>query len=57
MRRLGWRWRGKDLAHPLTILRRLVALPLLLAGKVAVFVSILLGWGLDEAVDAWGVMP
>lgn len=53
----AWTLRGQKLAYPLTILRRLLALPLLLAGRALVFLACWLGWGMDDAVDAWDRLP
>lgn len=50
---MKWEWKGLRLAHPVTIARRLAALPVLRLAQMVVFVAIWFGWGLDHAIDAW----
>lgn len=53
---MKWEWKGRRLAPPLTILRRLLALPLLRLAQCAVFLATWLGWGFDVAKDEWDAM-
>lgn len=53
----AWTWRGRQLASPVAIARRVLALPLLWAGKALMFTGAALGWGLDDAKRAWEDMP
>ncbi len=48
-----WTWNGERLAHPLTIARRLVAWPLMIAARAVLCVTVAIGWGLDAAHDSW----
>lgn len=53
----AWTWRGQKLAPLRSIARRLPALPVLWIGKALVFLACWLGWGLDDATDAWERLP
>lgn len=48
-----WTWNGNKLAHPLTIARRLLMFPIILALRSALFLAVWAGWGFDEAQDLW----
>jgi len=50
---MKWEWNGRRLAPPLTITRRLLALPVLRVAQCLVFVATLAGWGWGEAVRVW----
>lgn len=50
---MKWEWKGRPLAHPLTILRRLAALPFLRISQCLVFIAAMAGWGIDHAKDEW----
>lgn len=50
---MKWEWKGRRLADPLTIARRLVAWPFLMAGRCMVFAAMLIGWGWDSAAQIW----
>lgn len=53
---MKWEWKGRRLAPPWMIARRLLALPLLRAAQILVFVFTFLGWGCSEAKSAWNNM-
>lgn len=46
-------WREHNLAHPMTISRRLLFWPILQAGRLLMCLGALLGWGLYEATQLW----
>lgn len=50
---MKWEWEGRRLADPLTIARRLLALPVFMAGKCLAFIGALIGWGWDSAMQVW----
>ena len=50
---MKWGWNGRRLADPLTMVRRLLALPVLRVAQGLVFVATLLGWGWDDAMRTW----
>jgi hypothetical protein len=53
----AWTWRGQELVGPFSMARRFAAFPFLFAGKGIVFLSVLCGWGRQEAQDAWKQLP
>ena len=48
-----WEWNGRPLAPPSTILRRLLAFPILRSAQAVAFIAILIGWGLYDAKHYW----
>ncbi len=50
---MKWQYKGQRLAPPITIIRRLIALPILRLAQCLVFASIWFGWGIDDAKDFW----
>jgi hypothetical protein len=48
-----WSWRGRELANPVVILRRLIALPLIHLSRVLLSASVFIGWGWGAAVSEW----
>lgn len=50
---MKWEWKGRRLAPPHIIARRLLALPVLWLAQCLVFVATLAGWGWDDAVQSW----
>lgn len=48
-----WTWNGRRLAHPLTIIRRLLAWPFFYTFRALTWLSVLIGWGFDEAGRVW----
>lgn len=48
-----WRWSGERLANPLTILRRLLAWPLMQALRVLLCIVVAAGWGVETAHETW----
>jgi hypothetical protein len=50
-----WTWNGHELAHPVTIARRLIAMPFIVLLRVLLFGAIWLGWGIEDAVDNWRI--
>ena len=54
---MKWEWRGRPLAHPLVILRRLLGLAILTPGLWIAFLGILVGYGLWDAKDFWRDRP
>jgi hypothetical protein len=52
-----WEFDGRKLADPITLVRRLIALPFLWPARIVYFVVVLVGWGWHDAVDAWERMP
>lgn len=51
--KMKWQYKGMPLAHPVTILRRLLAYPLMMVARCLLFVAILAGWGMFDAVRVW----
>ena len=49
---MKWEWKGRRLADPLTIARRMLALPVF-TGKRLDFIGALIGWGWDSAMQVW----
>ena len=41
------------MANPLSIIRRLIALPFWFSAKCALCLIALLGWGIDAAQETW----
>jgi hypothetical protein len=50
---MKWEWKGKLLAPLNTIIRRMLALPVLRVAQCVVFAATLAGWGWDDAVRTW----
>jgi len=50
---MKWEYKGRALARPDIIVRRLVALPLLRFSQVLVCLFLFLGWGIDVAKRQW----
>jgi len=49
-----WTWRGRDLANPLTIIRRLIFWPFYILSRTLLTIVVLAAWGWDDAVRIWG---
>lgn len=54
---MKWEWKGRKLAHPLTIIRRLIFLVPLWMGELLVYASLFLGWGVSDAQRFWSDRP
>lgn len=50
---MKWQYKGRPLANPLIILRRLVAFPFRIVLIVLLCVVTGVGWGSDKAQDCW----
>lgn len=48
-----WEYDGNKLAHPLTIIRRSIAMPFVFVFRSLLFIAVLAGWGMSEAKDTW----
>jgi hypothetical protein len=51
------KYAGRKFAHPLLICIRLLVFPILQVGNCLTFIAVLIGWGLDEAVQVWADRP
>ena len=51
------KYKGRELAHPVTIIRRLAVLPVLHILRILFCAVMVLGWGYDDAEQAWKDMP
>lgn len=49
----AWTYRGTRMDPAASIARRAAAMPIVWVGKAIVFAGAWLGWGIDEAKDAW----
>ena len=54
---MKWEYKGRKLARPDQIIRRLAAWPLMQAAEALLFVAVLIGWGWDDAAQAWRDAP
>ncbi len=54
---MKWEYKGQRLARLDVIARRLIAWPMLIVVEALLFVAVLIGWGWEEAVDAWKDAP
>ncbi len=50
---MKWEWKGQPLAPPLTITRRLLALPLIASGHAITFLGLAVGYGFEDACLWW----
>lgn len=50
---MKWAWKGRELAPPWVILRRLFGLMILTPGLWMTFLGTLVGWGLSDAKYFW----
>lgn len=53
MKTTRWQWKGRRLAAPHVILRRLAAWPVFQAGRLLMCAGAALGWGPGVAWDTW----
>lgn len=51
------KYKGRELAHPVVIVRRLLCLVVVFPLMCVLWLVILLGYGIDSANDCWDNLP
>lgn len=52
-----WTYRGRAIAPVRQMFRRFLGFPVVVAARAMYWVGVAIGWGVEEANDAWDRMP